>query len=195
MTFPSSFQVDLPNWTTSLLSNLPSTIKPVEARMRLILQCARENFLQQTGGPFAAGVFNSKTGELIALGVNRVTPLMNSTLHAEIVAIALAQQKLRTYDLGATALPPHQLVVNARPCAMCFGAIPWSGIRSLVIGAPGEQVETITGFDEGPIHPNWQQQLRQRDIEVVENVLVDDAVQGFKEFMATQPEIYNGKST
>ena len=43
-------------------------------------------------------------------------------------------------------MPAYQLVVNAQPCAMCFGSLLWSGIRSVVTGASGEEVESITGF-------------------------------------------------
>lgn len=162
--------------------------------MSLIIQCSRLNFEQETGGPFAAGVFESQTGRLVALGVNRVVPHRNSTLHAEIVAIGMAQATLGNFDLGAPGMPPHQLVVNGRPCAMCFGSIPWSGVRSLVIGASGDQIESITGFDEGPIHPNWKSELNQRGIDVVENICVDDACGVFRDFADSNPIVYNGRS-
>ena len=77
---------------------------------------------------------------------------------------------------------------------MCFGSIPWSGVRSVVVGASGQQVEKITGFDEGPIHPQWQQELRNRGIEVVENVLHDEALKVFHRFHDTDQPIYNGRT-
>ena len=90
-------------------------------------------------------------------------------------------------------MPEHQLVVNARPCAMCFGSIPWSGVRSVVVGAGGNLVEKITGFDEGPIHPQWQQELQKRDIEVIEDVLHDEALKVFRLFHDSGQPIYNGR--
>ena len=128
------------------------------------------------------------------IGVNRVVPSGMSSAHAEIVTITLAQQILKTFDLGGPEMPAYQLVVNARPCAMCFGSIPWSGVRSVVVGASGQQVEKITGFDEGPIHPQWQQELRNRGIEVVENVLHDEALKVFHRFHDTDQPIYNGRT-
>ena len=112
---------------------------------------------------------------------------------AEIVTISLAQQILKTFDLGGPEMPEYQLVVNARPCAMCFGSIPWSGVRSVAVGARGEQVENITGFDEGPIHPQWQQELRSRGIEVVEDVLHEEALQVFHRFRDNGLPVYNGR--
>ncbi len=128
------------------------------------------------------------------IGVNRVVPSNISSAHAEIVALSFAQQQLKTFDLGGEGLPDYQLVVNGRPCAMCFGSIPWSGVRSVVVGASGEQIESLTGFDEGPIHPNWQLELQNRGIEVIENVLADEACAVFRDFGESDQPLYNGRS-
>ena len=90
-------------------------------------------------------------------------------------------------------MPSHQLVVSGRPCAMCFGAIPWSGIRSLMIAASGPQIEDLAGFDEGPIHPQWQAELQARGIEVIEGVLADEACEVLRNFAASGQPIYNGR--
>ncbi len=127
------------------------------------------------------------------MGVNRVLPTCVSSAHAEIVAISLAQQKLAQYDLGGPQMASYQIVVNGRPCAMCYGAIPWSGIRSVVIGASGEQIESIAGFDEGPIHPQWRDEYRKRGIEIIENVLAEQACQMFREFIASGQPVYNAR--
>jgi len=62
------------------------------------------------------------------------------------MTLSLAQKILGTYDLGGPGLPVYQLVVNWLPCAMCFGATCWSGVRSLVIAGSGSELEEITGF-------------------------------------------------
>jgi tRNA(Arg) A34 adenosine deaminase TadA len=46
------------------------------------------------------------------------------------------------------------MVVSTEPCALCLGAIPWSGIRRLVCGARDEDARSI-GFDEGEKVPYW----------------------------------------
>ncbi len=77
---------------------------------------------------------------------------------------------------------------------MCFGSIPWSGVRSVVIAASGEQIESLTGFDEGPIHPAWRDELESRGIEVTEDVLADEACEVFRQFAASDQPVYNGRS-
>ena len=189
-----NFQINLPEWTIAAHHQLPTHIADLDERMRTVIRFSRLNFEQNTGGPFAAGVFEKQTGKVIVVGVNRVVPLNVSSAHAEIVAISIAQQILQTFDLGGLGQPEYQLVVNGRPCAMCFGSLPWSGIRSLVVGASGEQIEALTGFDEGPIHPHWQSELQRRGIEVIENVLAADACEVFRSFAASGQPIYNGRS-
>lgn len=188
------FKVTLPDWAIAENAQLPDAIVDVKDRMRAVIRFSRLNVEHQTGGPFAAGVFEKESGKVIAIGVNRVVPASVSSAHAEIVAISIAQQKLGTFDLGGPEMPDHQLVVNGRPCAMCFGSIPWSGVRSVVIGATGEQIEKLTGFDEGPIHPAWKSELKKRGIEVTEDVLADEACDVFRQFAASDQPIYNGRS-
>ena len=95
--------------------------------MATVLRFARLNSTHRTGGPFAAGVFERDTGQLVVIGVNRVVPLCCSSAHAEVMALSHAQRLLGVYDLGGPGLSAYQLVVNWAPCAMCFGAVLWSG--------------------------------------------------------------------
>lgn len=189
-----NFKIDLPDWAIAENAALPECLPDLESRMRTVIRFSRLNFERNTGGPFAAGVFEKETGKVIVIGVNRVVPSNVSSAHAEIVALSLAQQKLQTFDLGGPGFPEYQIVVNGRPCAMCFGSLPWSGIRSLVVGASGAQIESLTGFDEGPIHPNWQSELKQRGIEVIENVLAEEACQVFQDFGSSDSPVYNGRT-
>ena len=188
------FKVTLPDWAIVETEQLPDCIPDLEERMRTVIRFSSLNVQHQTGGPFAAGVFEKESGKVIAIGVNRVVPASVSSAHAEIVTLSLAQQKLKTFDLGGEDMPDHQLVVNGRPCAMCFGSIPWSGVRSVVIAASGEQIESLTGFDEGPIHPAWQDELKSRGIEVTEDVLAEEACEVFRQFAASDQPVYNGRS-
>ena len=186
-------EIELPPWIVEETEQLPPVIADPEERMRAVIRFAQLNLENQTGGPFAAGVFETQSGRLVVMGVNRAVPSHVSSAHAEIVALSLAQQKLNSVDLGGPGMPSHQLVVSGRPCAMCFGAIPWSGIRSLMIAASGPQIEDLAGFDEGPIHPQWQAELQARGIEVVEDVLADEACQVLRNFAASGQPVYNGR--
>ncbi len=188
------FEISLPEWAVEELKRLPARLETVEERMETVIRFSRLNFEHETGGPFAAGVFEKETGQVVVLGVNRVVPENVSSAHAEIVALSLAQQRLKTFDLGGPGMPAYQLVVNGRPCAMCFGSILWSGVRSVVFGASGEQIEELTGFDEGPIHPNWRHEFESRGIELTEDVLAEQACAVFKAFAASGQPVYNGRS-
>lgn len=187
----TSFSLDLPDWAVAELNRLPPALPTLEARMATVINFSRLNFEQQTGGPFAAGVFERQSGKLVIIGVNRVMPFNCSSAHAEIMAISLAQKLLGVYDLGAPGLPAYQIVVNWRPCAMCLGAVLWSGVRSLAIAGDGQQLEAMTGFDEGPVHPNWQEELESRGIEVVKDVLIEEAIAVFRAFAESEAFVYN----
>src|SRR5262249_558066 len=82
---------------------------------------------QGHGGPFGAAVFEIPSGRLVAAGVNSVTRLQNCVLHAEVVALMLAQQRVRSFTLGPPALPAHELFTSCEPCAMCLGVTLYSG--------------------------------------------------------------------
>ena len=183
----------MPDWAASHLAAQPERLPAPEQRMRLILELARLNFQRDTGGPFAAGVFEQETGKLIAFGVNRVVASQCSSAHAEVMALGLAQKRLGTYDLGGPGRPSHELVVNWRPCAMCYGALLWSGVRQLTIAGTGPELEELTGFDEGPVHPAWEQELLRRGIATRGDILRAEAVDLFRQFRESTRPVYNAR--
>ena len=184
----SSVCFDLPNWIQSLAEAYRST-PTVEARMNLVIEAARQNIVQQTGGPFAAGVFEMGSAKLIALGVNRVTTQGLSMLHAEMVALSLAQRRLGQYNLGADSKQQYELVCSTEPCAMCLGGICWSGIRRVVSGATDADARAV-GFDEGPKPADWIAELAQRDIEVQSEVMREEARRILHQYRSTGGIIY-----
>ena len=185
------FKVDQPFWLLDEI-NLGEQFETVESRMALVIRLSELNVDQRTGGPFAAGVFETQTGRLISVGVNQVLASGVSSAHAEVCALSLAQKKLGTFDLGSENLAGHQLVVNWCPCVMCYGAIIWSGITSLVTNV-GPEMEEITGFDEGPLHPRWREELRSRGIEFQENVMRSEALQVFEKYRDSGAPVYNAR--
>lgn len=190
---PQSVILSTPDWFRERTALLPERIADPAARMRLVLKFARINVEEDTGGPFAAGVFERDTGRIVALGVNRVVATGCSSAHAEVMALSLAQQRLATYDLGGAGLPEHELMVNWRPCAMCYGALLWSGVRHLTIAGSGPELEELTGFDEGPIHPDWKTELAARGITVDEGLLRDEALDLFAWFRDSGRVVYNAR--
>ena len=96
------------------------------------------------------------------------------------------------FDLGGEGLPPYELVASTEPCAMCFGAIPWSGVRRLVCGAREEDARRI-GFDEGPKTSDWVAALEQRGISVARDVYRDEAAAVLRYYVESGGMIYNAR--
>jgi tRNA(Arg) A34 adenosine deaminase TadA len=163
----------------------------VEARMRLAVELSRRNVEEGTGGPFGAAVFAADTGNLVAVGVNLVEPSRCSLAHAEMMALALAQQTVGHYDLSGGGAA-HELVTSTEPCAMCLGAIPWSGVRRVICGARGHDAGAI-GFDEGAKPADWIGALRRRGIEVMRDVLRDEARAVLRQYVDGGGTVYNAQ--
>jgi len=145
-----------------------------------------------TGGPFGAAVFEMESGRLIAPGVNLVVRSSCSAAHAEMVAIALAQQAAGHYDLGAPNRPPCEIVSSTEPCAMCLGAIPWSGLRRLICGARDADARRL-GFDEGAKPEDWVRTFQDRGIEVVRDVMRAEARKVLIDYKEHGGLIYNAR--
>lgn len=183
-------QLQLPDWLVDHSQGRVHFPEPRE-RMALVIAAARRN-VEEGGGPFAAAIFERDTGLLVSLGVNLVVPAGLSMLHAEMLAFALAQQKLGSFDLGRPDLPAHELVTSSEPCAMCFGATFWAGIKHLVIGARNEDALEV-GFDEGPKPVDWIEELGARGISVERDLLRTEAVEVLRHYAKGGGELYNGR--
>ena len=181
--------IKVPSWVDSFPTDTrhPTT----DTRMEWVLALARANVQHATGGPFAAAVFERDSGKLVAAGVNLVLASGYSPLHAEIVAIMRAQQAVGDFRLGAAGRPALELVSSTAPCAMCLGAVPWSGVKGLVCGARDEDARAI-GFDEGHKPAGWRAYLQGRGITVAEDVMRSEAAAILQEYKKAGGEIYNG---
>lgn len=153
-----------------------------ESRIALAIDLSRRNVQHRTGGPVGAAVF-SRDGRLLGVGVNRVVPSQCSAAHAEVLALATSQQRTQSYRLNAGG-SRITLATSAQPCAMCFGALLWAGIDELLIGASGDDVETLAGFDEGPLPADWPGELHKRGIAVQQGLMRDHARDVLREYGA-----------
>lgn len=165
--------VEQPDWLAQVV-DWDRRLHGDDDRMRLAVRLARENVERGTGGPFAAVVVERASGALVGVGMNSVVRLNNSTLHGEMVAFMMAQQRVGSYSLAAPGLPEHELVTSCEPCAMCLGAALWSGVKRIVMGALRDDVTKLE-FDEGPVFPQSYDYLEQRGIAIVRGVLRDEA--------------------
>jgi tRNA(Arg) A34 adenosine deaminase TadA len=161
-------RLTLPDWAQAPLEE-PAPGAGDAERMAFAVGLARRNVDHGTGGPFGAAVWAGD--ELLGVGVNVVVSASCSVAHAEVMALAGAQQRLGRHRINdAPAAGPVTLVTSAQPCAMCFGAVLWAGIDELVIGARGDDVEILAGFDEGPLPADWPAALAARGIAVRQDV-------------------------
>jgi tRNA(Arg) A34 adenosine deaminase TadA len=185
---PSTLVISTPDWLGQAV-DWSARYRSDEERMAVAVELARQNVLRGWGGPFGAAVFEAHGGGLVAAGVNSVTRLGNSILHAETLAIMLAQARLGTYALGAGD-ESYLLVTSCEPCAMCLGATLWSGVRGLVCGATREDA-TAVGFDEGPVFAESWTYLEQRGVRTARGVLRDRAAAVLERYRDEGGAIYS----
>lgn len=183
------FEVALPTWCVELAESLPARMTEVDDRIALAIELSRRNVETGSGGPFGA-VVSTANGRLVALGVNRVEADSCSSAHAEIVALSLAQAAAGTWNLADIDGAPVELATSCEPCAMCLGAIPWSGIRRLVCAASKDDAER-TGFDEGARDPDWIAMLKRRGIATRTGLRRREAAAILHEYRDRGAPIYN----
>ncbi|MBN9741222.1 MULTISPECIES: nucleoside deaminase [Amycolatopsis] len=107
-----------------------------------LAECVRiaEKNVADGGGPFGALVV--KDGEIVATGVNRVTPSLDPTAHAEVVAIRAACQALGTFSLAGCVL-----VSSCEPCPMCLASSLWARVDRVLYTADRDDAARA-GFDD-----------------------------------------------
>ena len=111
--------------------------------MQEAIRLAVEN-VKNGGGPFAALVV--KNGEVIASGVNLVTPANDPTAHAEIVAIRNACRRLNCFQLTGC-----EIYTTCEPCPMCLGATFWARPARVYYASTREDAARA-GFDDSFIY-------------------------------------------
>ena len=144
-----------------------------EDKMALAIGLSRWNVTHGTGEPFGAAIFGGEEGRLVAVGMSQVVQQRNSILHAEVMAIMMAEHRLQTFHLGLGG-QRHELFSSCDPCAMCLGAAHWSRVTRLVCGATREDAQHI-GFDEGPVFPASYRYLEERGVTILRCVQREEA--------------------
>lgn len=81
-------------------------------------------------GEIPVGAVVVKDGRIIGRGHNMTETEHDPTAHAEMTAIRAAAA-----ELGAWRLTGCEMYVTVEPCSMCAGAIVWSRISKVYIGA------------------------------------------------------------
>ena len=89
--------------------------------------------------PFGA-ILVSAAGEVLIETENGYLPDRDMTAHAERL---LATQASKQFD--SEVLAGCTLYTSAEPCAMCAGAIYWTGIGRVVFGLTERRLKAMTG--------------------------------------------------
>ena len=181
--------IDVPAWVDAVAVS-GATFATDHDKMALAIRLARENVDRGAGGPFGAVVFETASGRVVAAGVNSVVRRQNCVLHAEIVALMLAQQRVGSFTLRAPGRPAHELVTSCEPCAMCLGATLWSGVSRLVVGATRADAMAV-GFEEGPVFPESYAYIAERGIATVWDVRREEAASLLRGYRDGGGAIYN----
>ena len=89
--------------------------------------------------PFGA-VLVDGDGRIVLEAENTVVTHRDATGHAETNLVRLASNQLDPDELADATL-----VTSCEPCAMCSGAIYWSGIGAVAYGMSEERLLALTG--------------------------------------------------
>lgn len=81
-------------------------------------------------GEIPIGAVIEKDGQIVGRGHNLTESMKDPTAHAEMMAIRQAAE-----HLGGWRLIGCNMYVTVEPCTMCAGALVWSRIDNLYIGA------------------------------------------------------------
>ncbi len=139
--------------------------------MARAIQLSVENVRSGRGGPFGAVIV--RDGNVVAEGVNQVTATNDPTAHAEVLAIRLACQQLRSFELRGC-----DIYASCEPCPMCLGAIYWARIDRVYFANLAEDAAKI-GFDDSAIYSELTQPHLQREIAMIQ-MMREEALAAFR---------------
>ena len=143
--------------------------------MRRAIAKAREGIAAgQT--PFGACIV--RDGRVAAAEHNAVWDATDPTAHAEVRAIRAACRALGTVDLSGCVI-----YSTCEPCPMCFSAIHWAKISTIVFGARITDAQAL-GFSELPIPNQTMKREGGSPVELVADFLRDECLALFREFAA-----------
>lgn len=119
--------------------------------------------------PFGALIV-TKTGMIFG-AENEVLTSKDWTEHAELRAIKQAMNERK-----ATSIEGATLFASAEPCAMCTGAIYWSGIGKVVFSLPASVLSVYAGLELQFACENILKTAK-RQVEVIGSILINEGAQ------------------
>jgi tRNA(Arg) A34 adenosine deaminase TadA len=147
-----------------------------ETHMREVFAIARRA-RAHGNRPFGA-MLVAGNGAVLAVAENSQITEEQMLAHAELNLLRRAVK-----DFTPDVLTASTLYTSAEPCAMCAGAIFWSGITRLVFGLSGDRLHRISGFPPEMLGASARDVLASagRPIEIVGPIFEAEAESIFKE--------------
>ena len=127
--------------------------------------------------PFGA-LLIAGNGAVLAAAENSQMSDEQILAHAEMNLLHRAVRDFTPDVLAASTLYP-----SAEPCAMCAGAIFWSGVSRLVFGLSGDRLHKLSGFSPQMLVASARDILTRagRQVEVIGPVFESEAASIFGE--------------
>ena len=113
-----------------------------------------------------------KDGKIIARAHNQKETKLDTTKHAEILAIQKASKKLQSWRLIDC-----EMYITLEPCSMCAGAIINSRIKKIYIGTMDEKTGAA-----GSVLNLFKDYKFNHDVEVEKGILKDECENILKDF-------------
>jgi len=132
--------------------------------------------------PFGACIV--RDGRILAAEHNAVWAATDSTAHAEVQAIRTACRALNTVDLSGSVI-----YSTCEPCPMCFSAIHWAKISTIVFGARIADARAL-GFSELTIPAETMRRQGGSPVEIVPDFLREECLALFREFEERPHRVY-----
>ena len=123
-------------------------------------------------GEIPVGAVIVKDGEIISRGHNLTETAKDPTAHAEMIAIREASKVL-----GGWRLIGCDMYVTMEPCSMCAGALVWSRIEHLYIGADDPKTGAC-----GSVFNIVQDERLNHQIAVDRGIMAEESSQLVREF-------------
>ncbi|HUP39855.1 MAG TPA: nucleoside deaminase [Vicinamibacterales bacterium] len=147
-----------------------------EAHMREVFAIARR----------ARAHGNRPFGAMLVAGNGAVLSVAENTQITDEQVLAHAEMNLlrrAVQDFTPDVLEASTLYTSAEPCAMCAGAIFWSGVSRLVFGLSGDRLHEMSGFSPQMLVASARDVLARagRQVEIIGPVFEREAEAIFKE--------------
>jgi len=129
---------------------------------------------------------NRPFGALLIAGNGAVLVAAENSQISDEQILAHAEMNLlhrAVRDFTPDVLAGSTLYTSAEPCAMCAGAIFWSGVSRLVFGLSGDRLHRLSGFSPQMLIASARDILTRagRQVEVIGPVFESEAASIFGE--------------